>query len=428
MKMQIYLVWKHMLDKRFLKSVAAAFSGGVAVQLVGLLAAPFITRLYSPDVYGSFSSLLAYSSLLAPLMIFSYSIVLVLPKKDKDAFSILTLTSAVATLITLLLIILLQLFNINFIFGDISSTAILALAWNVTIIQAFSYWFIRKEEFLLRSKYLILQAIVVASCKIILGKYYPNIDSLYYSTLIPGIILIIFLSFYLYKKNVSYIKSNKIFIRGFINIKTYFHIVKYRTPQNMLASFNNMLPLFAIPLVFNLHYVGIFALTRTVLMLPGNLISTSIGDVIFPRLNNAVNNNVSISKDIKKIIIILTLLGVFPLLVLNLYGDKLFLYIFGEQWLESGVLSGILSFWVFVNLINKPLIVLIPIFSLERKFLLNSTLSTILGIVCFFISYEMSLTFIDAMKLYTLFLMIPQFIVMMIVYLNVNKYEQDFKI
>lgn len=428
MIMQIYLVWQHMLDKRFLKSVAAAFSGGVAVQLVGLLAAPFITRIYSPEVYGSFSSLLAYSSLLAPLIIFSYSIVLVLPKKDKDAFSMLTLTSAVATLITVLLILLLQLFNIDFIFGNISGSAILALTWNVTIIQVFSYWFIRKEEFLFRSKYLILQSMVVALCKITLGKYYPSIDSLLYSTLVPGIVLVMFLSFYLYKKNEFFIKSKYFSSRGFINVKKYFYIVKYRTPQNMLVSFNNMLPLFAIPLVFNLHYVGIFALTRTVLMLPGNLISTSIGDVIFPRLNHAVNNNESISKDIRKIILLLTLLGVLPLLILNIYGDKLFLFVFGEQWLESGILSGILSFWVFVNLINKPLIVLIPIFSLERKFLLNSTLSTLLGVLCFAIAYEISLTFIDTMRLYTLLLIIPQLIVMMVVCLNVKKYEQDFKV
>ncbi len=213
-----------------------------------------------------------------------------------------------------------------------------------------------------------------------------------------------------------------------VNMKKYFHIVKFRTPQNILVNLNSMLPLIVMPIIFDAHYVGIFALARTVLMLPGNLIASSVGDVIYPKLNNAINNKNTISRDLIKITMVLILIGIIPLCILFFWGAKLFLFVFGDQWGVAGELSGILVFWIFFNLINKPLIVLIPMFGLERKFLFNSVINSLLGIVCFLITKEYDVTFMKSMVIYTLFLIIPQIFIMITVCIKIKSYEDEIKV
>ncbi|WP_194091043.1 lipopolysaccharide biosynthesis protein [Vibrio hibernica] len=171
-----------MLDRTFIKSVTTALSGGVVAQLVVLLASPVITRIYPPDIYGAFASLNAYASLLAPLLILSYSIILVLPNRKKDSFYILISAIIMSTLLSVVLFILYVFFSNYLNFGG----SIIFLAWTVSIMQLYSYWFIREEKFSFRAKYLILQAIMVAILKVTIGYVYPNIDGLILSTLIPG--------------------------------------------------------------------------------------------------------------------------------------------------------------------------------------------------------------------------------------------------
>lgn len=413
-----------MLDKGFFKSLSIALSGGILVQLIGVMTAPIITRIYSPEVFGVFSSITAYASVLVPLLIFSYSLVLVLPKLSKNAFSLLGVSIVISSILTIFLIITVKFIDLAFI--NDWGLAIIIIAWHLSVVQLYSYWFIRENKFAFRAKYLVIQALVVTLSKIVFGYKFSSVESLVYSTVIPGVLLIFYLGYKVFKDNkylVEHESISKIVKRSIYNVKSYFYIVKFRTPQNMLVSFNSMLPLLAIPMVYNSYYAGIFALTRTVLMMPGTLISTSIGDVIYPRLNRAVKNSSRISYDLTKIIIGITLLGLVPLVMLNIWGEDLFSFVFGVQWELAGKLSGVLSFWVFISLVNKPLIVLIPIFNLEKKFLINSIVNALLGLVCFFVSKLYGFSFLESMQLYTLFLIAPQIFIVITVCVVIKKYE-----
>lgn len=417
-----------MLDRSFIKSITTALSGGILVQLVGLMASPIIARIYSPDIYGTFSTITAYASLLVPLLTLSYSIVLVLPKLKINAFSILISTIAYSVVVGFLMYLLSYLLKADWDIISEWDWAIIILAWNLSILQLYSYWFIREEAFLFRAKYLLAQSFLVAGLKILFGMYLSKVEFLFLATAIPNALVIFFISHKVFHENKIYIykyRVKSITCRAFYNVKKYFNIVKFRTPQSVLVSFNTTLPLLAIPMVFNAHYVGLFALTRTVLMLPGSLISTSVGDVIYPRLNNAINNKVSILNDLFKLILCLFVLGLIPLSILYLFGEELFLLVFGSQWGKAGELSSILSFWVFVNLINRPLVVLIPIFKLEKKFLVNSFFNAVLGIACFFVSKQFDFSFIDSMKLYTFILVLPQVFIMITVIMSVMRYEKE---
>lgn len=413
-----------MLDKSFVKSLSIALSGGVLVQLIGVLTAPIITRIYSPEVFGVFSSITAYASVLVPLLILSYSLVLVLPKLEKNAFCLLAAAVVICSVLTVLLFLVVT--TVDLVFINEWGWAIIIIAWHLSIMQLYSYWFVRKNKFSFRARYLVTQAIVITCSKIIFGYGFASVESLVFSTMIPGTLLIVYLGYKTLKDSKYLIEGesiNKVVKRSVYNVKKYFYIVKFRTPQNMLASFNSMLPLLVIPMVYNAYYVGIFALTRTVLMMPGMLISTSVGDVIYPKLNRAVSNKSRISNGLTKICLGISLLGFVPLIFLNIWGEELFSYVFGVQWILAGQLSSILSFWVFISLVNKPLIVLIPIFNLEKKFLINSVVNALLGMVCFFVSKLYGFSFIESMQLYTLFLIVPQIYIVITVCVVVRNYE-----
>ncbi len=82
---------------KLLRNAAVLFGGAAAGQALSLLAAPILSRLYSPDEFGVMATFLAIAMLLAPLSTLRYELALPLTRTDEDADAMISLIGLVLT-------------------------------------------------------------------------------------------------------------------------------------------------------------------------------------------------------------------------------------------------------------------------------------------------------------------------------------------
>ena len=79
-------------NKSFYNNVSILFQGNVMAQTIPIIISPLIARIYSPENFSNFG---VYMSLLTILTVFvttKFELSIMLPKADKDAFNLFSLS------------------------------------------------------------------------------------------------------------------------------------------------------------------------------------------------------------------------------------------------------------------------------------------------------------------------------------------------
>lgn len=84
----------------FLGGVVTLFTGSALAQIIPLAAAPFLTRLYSPDEFGVLALFLAVASLVAVVATARYELAVMLPEKEEDALHVVALALGVTVIVS----------------------------------------------------------------------------------------------------------------------------------------------------------------------------------------------------------------------------------------------------------------------------------------------------------------------------------------
>lgn len=144
---------KRMLKGNFVKNVLIVATGTVAAQALSLLLQPIITRLYGPEAYGLMGIFIAIIAIVGPVSALTFPSAIVLPKEDKEANSLISLSLVITIIITLISILVLLLFSdsITYLFqldgieGFIFLIPIIILF--AGIYQIMEQWLIRTKQF-----------------------------------------------------------------------------------------------------------------------------------------------------------------------------------------------------------------------------------------------------------------------------------------
>src|SRR5690606_30247208 len=93
---------KQKLNSRSNKNILTLFSGNVLAQVVPFLFAPWIARIYSPEELGIFAIIFSSITVLATIANGRYEMAIVIPKEDKQVFSLVFLCIIIAGILCLL--------------------------------------------------------------------------------------------------------------------------------------------------------------------------------------------------------------------------------------------------------------------------------------------------------------------------------------
>lgn len=385
--------FKQLTQSKFARNVAVVATGTAGAQAIAMAFSPAITRIYGPDTFGAMGTFIAIFEVLSPIAALSYPMAIVLPKQDSDAIGLAKLSLYISLLTTILTTLVLILFKHQIVTAfNLQSIEPYLLLLPITMLFSVlmaitSQWAIRKKLFKLKAKSAIAQSLIVNSMKVGLGIFHPTPAVLTGTTSFGYLLqsLIIWPGLKLKNTDDQNTKINTYKITTLL--KTYKDFAYFRTPQILLNSIGQGLPILMLANLFTPAAVGFYVLARTVLFVPTSLIGTSVGEVFYPKFVETIRQGNSGKNLLLKACLSLAAIGCIPYMILFAFGPWLFTTIFGAEWTEAGEYARWMSAWLFVVLITRPVIAAIPALSLQGVFLIFEAVAISIRITAILIGY-----------------------------------------
>jgi O-antigen/teichoic acid export membrane protein len=338
--------------------------GTTIAQAIPIIISPILTRIYSPEEFGSLILFMSIVSILSVIVTLRYEKAIVQPLSDKDAISLVAISMLATIGVSVVLAILINIFytQIQELLGN-HEISILKywVPFTVLIIGFYNSlyeWNIRKKKFSLCTKIIMSKGAVMAGGQIGLGTM------MFAGGLIFGYLMGIVIAFLLLLK--SFIKNKDFLIlifnkkRFLNNVTKYKKMPQYSTWGALANKISSHMPTLVIATLNYANVVGIFGLTIRVLSLPASLISQALSNVLFQKVAQLHNDD----PDKIKILIIKIFLILICIMIpfvgfIWFFGEDLFAFIFGEPWREAGVMGSTLVFAVAIHFAVSPLSVVL---------------------------------------------------------------------
>ena len=367
----------------FFTNVIKLVSGTTIAQLITIITAPIISRLFTPEAFGILNVFVALLGIIAIVICLRYEYAIILPDEDADAANVFALCLLIALAISIFSSIILFFFGSQLV-NFLNAPGLNQYLWLIPIgliilglFQALNYWNTRTKHFGRLSIARISASFTTSALPMGLAFIgLANASSLIFSYLAGSFIFTFVLGIQVLKDNWIIFYKNIQTSRMITNLKRY---QKFPLVDSWSSFINNLswqLPSLMLLYFFSETVVGHYSLSNRIILLPMTLLGRSVSQVFYQRTSELRSNPSSLSKSVELVFRRLTAIGLFPALVLGITGPALFSIVFGANWEEAGRYAQILSPWMFVLFISSPLSTLFA--TLERQELALTVNITIL--------------------------------------------------
>ncbi|MFN8468685.1 MAG: oligosaccharide flippase family protein [Caldilineaceae bacterium] len=355
--------------------VVRLLSGSSLAQVISLLSAPIIARLYAPDVFGTLSLFTSVIAIVGVVACLRYEHAIMIVDSDHKALNLLAISLAFAAIVSVLTAFIMWLISPTLVhFYNISSIQLLnwslptGVFWTGTL-SAFTYWSLRNSKFNLISMSRISGASVTASISLGLGlKGLTDVTSLIFANVGGTIIAALAVSVptwtFIWRSDQLHLKARE-FIADARQFKSF---PIYDSRSTLLNTFSWQLPSLLLNAFFAPAIAGYYALGFRILQLPMSLLGTAIGQVFYQRASHA-NMEGSLVSLVQTSFHKLVIISLFPMLILALLGRDIFIVVFGSNWAEAGTYVQLLSPWAFFWFISSPLSTIFNVLQRQRHLL-----------------------------------------------------------
>ena len=346
----------------YIKNITTLSGGTLLSQIILILGVPIISRLYAPEDLGAAAVLIALASILSSLSTGKYDFAILLPKKENDSINILfgSILINITFCIFLLFIMLgfywieVEYINYNFTGYLLTISLIFFNGLNLSFVS----WFNKIKNYKIISIGRILRNISLVFITIIFGIYFYDNDNKYIYIILSNIVgififnlLLLLIFFKKYSKLftlLSYKKSIQI-------LKKHINFPKYSLPASVINIISSQSPIIILYILFGPVISGIYSLVNRVMGAPSQLIAISTGEVYRQKAAVLYDENGNCEKLFIKTFKGLFLISTVPFIIVILFGPDLFLFVFGEQWAESGYIARYLALFFMLRFSISPL-------------------------------------------------------------------------
>lgn len=359
----------------FVKNLTIAGGGSFVAYMLGFLFTPVIARIYPPEVYGTYSLMSALISNLTAISSLSFVAAFVLPRKEetfKDllvlAFSLVVITFVVCSILTLLL----RDFLYNYLGLEEGSLLLYLLPLFVLLSalgQLFQSWNVRMQDFKANARSKIASISIGKGATVAIGYFLGgNLsgfllgDGLFRLTELLQLARNRLRSI----RNLPRPQSNALRVT-FFEFKNY---PLFYLPSSWLGVFIYQIPLFVLGAHYNSNLVGQYAMTIGLLGIPIQVISFSLAQVYFEKMNTLfLKSDQSLFYFQLRFIFRLFLLGLLPFLAVVFSGEILYKIILGTEWITAGSYGRVLAIPFLLRFTFYPTHAMFRIARRERLYL-----------------------------------------------------------
>lgn len=343
----------------FLRNVLTLMTGTTLAQAIPIAAMPLLTRLYTPEDFGVLALYMSLAGMISVIITARYEVAVMLPERDEDAASLVTLSVCIASAISLVLLVVVSLFNDD-IQALLNNKAIgpwlylLPITVFVTgMWQALNYWNNRSKKFKRLAVSRVTQGGGMTLAQLALtGLSTGGLVLGYLVGQVGGLMVFLTKTW----REDRAVLSRVSLATMLENARRYSKFPKYSTFGALLDNAAVQMPVLMLSKFYDTHIVGVFSLTFRALNLPMSLIATSFSQVLFQRFVVLQRENPArLAPFVLKLFF--GLLGLMVPLVAFVWvvGPDLFALVFGETWRQAGEYATVLIFAVAIRFAVSPL-------------------------------------------------------------------------
>lgn len=375
------LDYKSFFITPFQKNIATLFSGTFLAQLINVIGALILAKIYAPELYGAYSVFLSLVGILTAVNSLKLEYIVVTDKSDKKS---LNMVNTIIIIVLIMSIIFLSLFSIlkSFFFEHGITFFILAFSVlssfflsNSKLLESYAT---RVSWFKNIAKARVLMAICTVLFQFILF-YFSKRGLIYGYTIAVFIVLL----FYLFISK-GIIKSPDLSLFK-TTLKSHKNLLSFALPSGAI----NSIALYIMPILllsyFTVADVGVYALSLKVVSVPMFLISSSVSQVYFQKASEFFNKSKNKLYDFtKKVAFINVSIILAILLFINTLGVYFLELFFDKDWENLSTYILMLSFLVICQTAFSPISSLIVVI---RKNHIGLSFNIILALLNFIAIY-----------------------------------------
>ena len=346
---------------KFGRSVATLMTGTVIAQALPLLITPILTRIYTPEQFGTLALYLAVVFILVSLATLRFELAIIMPESDEDGFAVFLiacLTAAIFCLLTAAIIAVFQTPIVRLLGDEHLATLLYLVPFSVFFLALFSatnFWNNRQTSYGLMAQTKVVQSAGTATGQATIPSLAKTESGLVYGSLLGYAAAVAFVT----KKNWSAYRALWSTFQPahlIANAKRYKNYPLYSTWGSLADKVSLQLPVFVIVRSFSTHLTGVYMLTMRALSVPAMMIGEAIGKVLLQRLAQMQRESPELMfRYVFGLFWKLLLLTVPGILVLVYCGEPIFTIVFGEQWTSAGRFAGILVIPAALRFAVSPL-------------------------------------------------------------------------
>ncbi|NLA39563.1 MAG: oligosaccharide flippase family protein [Methanomicrobiales archaeon] len=398
---------RFIINNPLYRGVLILGSGTAVAQLIGIVAMPIITRLYTPADMGI---LAVYSSILAIFgigAIFSYQFAYALPERNEDAINLFGL-SLILLCITTAAFSLILLFGKDLLINVFDLDVIEQYIWFLLIgffgmglYTMLNYWAIRQKDYGRITYTKINQGTWGSACKILLGIFSFGPLGLILGHIVSQIAGIGTFARAMWRRDRDYFKAISLNrMKGVA--KTYKKFPVFDFPSTIVNRMSLELPPLMLLVLYGSDVVGFYALANILVVLPGSLISGSMGQAYLGEASEMIRKR---SQGLQSLYV-RTLKHLFviavPLIGISaLCAPFVVPFIFGGAWVEAGWYCWPLALAAIAGFAVSPTSFL-SIYGYNHWQLVWDTGRVVLALLGFYISHTLGFSVLVTLLVYSI--------------------------
>lgn len=360
----------------FAGNVLKLTSGSVVAQGIGVLLAPIVARLFAPEAFGVAALFTSITSIVGIVACLRYELSIMLPGSDNEAANLLAVSLLCVVIVACITALVIVCFD-DVIVGLFNVDKLKQYLWLVPptvllagISLALNNWNTRTKQFGRLSITQVVSASITQVIKVVAGfAGYVSGGVLILASILGGLVSTLILGCQIWKNDNQLFKSSIRRHKIGYGIKRYRNFSLIDTWGSLLNIISWQLPVLFLSFYFSPAIVGFYALGSAVVRMPLRIIGSAVAQVFYQKASEEKNRG-----DVYQITINtykrLVALGLFPLLMLCIIGQDLFLVVFGHNWSEAGIYTQILAPWAFFTFASSPLSTLFLVFERQHFALL----------------------------------------------------------
>ena len=359
-----------------LRATLTLLAGGALAQLIPLLLGPLITRLFTPEAFGLFTSFSTIAATVAVVACARYEFALPMVRDGREARALLALCLRIGLIVLLLCLPLAWALHA---LGYLPLPQLLPLAvLTAGVLQLLTLWSNRAHRFRALALARVLQYGGTAVLQVALGyalwlqarapagseQAWALVAAPVAAALIACLVLLRPAPEGGWRSVLPGSADTALQSDMRQAARTHRDFPLLNTPHAFLGTLQDAVAVALLIAWTGEAAAGFWGLALRYLKAPATLVGSAVSQALYPRLANAQPE--AARRAVRQVMLLLAAMGSVLMLVLMLAGPWLFVTVFGPQWGEAGELARALAPYIAAHFVAAPLAVVTMAWKAQR--------------------------------------------------------------